>query len=142
MRILLIVTTVLLLLSCSTGGNRHSEDSLLNTFHELSSKSNRITISFGKDFGFDTVITELKTVKWLRETIQESVKADTCYHLTGRITFYSDTQDNGSIDFGLKSICPSFYFYLQGKPVTYRMSYRSGMYLSGLQNKVLKRNGL
>jgi hypothetical protein len=112
MRILLIVTTVLLLLSCSTGGNRHSKDSLLNTFHELSSKSNRITISFGKDFEFDTVITELKTVKWLRETIQESVKADTCYHLTGRITFYSDTKDNGSMILALSLFAlPSTFIF-------------------------------
>jgi hypothetical protein len=121
-----------------------SEDPMIDTFIRLIDKSNQIHIAFrhGKDPAeqiVDTIITKIREVENLKEYIQQSIKSDSCYHLEGTITFLNRSTENFSIDFGLDPGCPAFYFYIEGKPVTFKMPDRSERYLAEIKKSLLSR---
>ena len=47
----------------------------------------------------------------------------------GMISFYNDGKEFTSLEFGITPECPSVYIYVEGKPVTYKISYELGMFL-------------
>lgn len=116
-----------------------SKDPSIQRFIKLTDKCNKMKIIYG-DTGInsskivDTIITNPTEITLLKKYIQESVKSDTCYELTGTISFVNKKGNQFSIDFGLSNNCHSFYYFIEGKPVPFKMTYQSGMYLSELMH--------
>ena len=130
----LIGLLYLTLLSCTA--NYSSKDPLINDFIRLSNGSSKMKITYGDSRIrsvkiIDTIITSSREIRLMKEWIQKSENSDTCYKLTGNVTFITEV-NNLSIDFGLSNNCPSFYYYVIGKPITLKMPYQCGQYLREL----------
>src|SRR4051812_45292747 len=109
------VFTLFMLMLVSCTNMKSGNDRLLSSLYELTSKCDKIVITFGKSPSIDTIITDTKRISWIRNVIIQSEKGDTCYHFTGSITFYQEEDSRGSIDFGINTNCPSYYVYIEGK---------------------------
>ncbi len=93
------------------------------TYGDIRLKSKSIT---------DTIINSRKEIEMVKEWLRQSSRGSTCYNLSGSITFLNVKGNALSMDFGLSNECPAFYYYLEGKPITLKMSYKAGMYLAEL----------
>jgi hypothetical protein len=116
---------------------------MIEKFSAFIDNSTHINIAFGNRLDtnqtiIDTTISKSSEVESIKNFIAQSGERDTCYHLSGTITFLNASEEGFMIDFGLDPGCPAYYFYTDDNTVSFRMSYRSGTYLSELQQLLLK----
>ncbi|MFC0772071.1 hypothetical protein [Terrimonas alba] len=115
---------------------------MIEMFSAFISNSTKVNIAYGNRLDtsqiiIDTTISKMSEVEKIKNFIVQTGERDTCYHLSGTITFLNSSEDGFVIDFSLDPQCPAYYFYTEDKPVSFKMSYQSGMYLSELQNILL-----
>lgn len=115
----------------------------LATLSAFIQSSTEVNIAFGNRLDsnqvmMDTTITDDSEVEKIKSFIPLSGNKDTCYELSGSITFLRSSGDGFLIDFGITPQCPAYYFYTEDRPISFRMSYQSGMYLAELHNTLLK----
>jgi len=129
----LLTVSFLFLLSASSCKTKTIEP-IFQTLDIYASKADKVIITYYnkqnlKEAPISKNISNSSEIAKLRSLIKESRKSEDCYHPTGMITFYNNHQECGSLEFGLTSECPSVYVFIEGKPITYKISYQLGMFL-------------
>jgi hypothetical protein len=116
----------------------NSHSSALDEFDVMLSKSNRILIRFNENKNFNEpstirMITSSAQIIRLRDLIDKSTEGSGCTYYDGTMTFFSDAEQTGFLQFSVNPQCPAFYFHSANKITQYAMTAYCAMFLEGIR---------